>query len=57
MPLKVLYTYIDDLLPHQLFHPSIYTTFKSHMRNMKRLKDCAVHAQSQDKRHYLASLK
>ena len=26
-----------------------------HMRNMKRQKDCAVHAQSQDKRHYLAS--
>ena len=26
-----------------------------HMRNMKRQKDCMVDAQSQDKRHYLAS--
>ena len=28
MPLKVLYTYIHGLLPHQLFHPSIHTTFR-----------------------------
>ena len=26
-----------------------------HMRNMKYQKDCAVRAQSQDKRHYLAA--
>ena len=25
------------------------------MRNMKHQKDCAVHDQSEDKRHYLAS--
>ena len=28
MPLKVLYAYIHGLLPHQLIHPSIHTTFR-----------------------------
>ena len=28
MPLKVLYTHIHGLLPHQLFHLSIHTTFR-----------------------------
>ena len=57
MPLKVLYTYIHGLLPHQLFHLNIHPTFRLAHEKHETPKDCAVHTQSQGKRHYLPSLK
>ena len=52
--LKVFYTSIHGFLHHQLFYPSLTQPLDSHMRNMKRQKDYAVHDQSQEQRHYLA---
>ena len=36
MPLKVFYTSIKGFLPHQLFHPSIHTTFRLTYETSKR---------------------
>ena len=55
MSLKVFYTSIHGFLHHQLFPPSLNTTFRPIHEKHETSKDCAVHAQSQDKRHYLAS--
>ena len=48
---STVYCYINYFM--QVFTQPLDTN----MRNIKRPKDCALHTQSQDKRHYLASVK
>ena len=41
-PLKVLYTSIHGLLPHQLFHLNIHPTFRLAHEKHETPKDCAA---------------
>ena len=55
MSLKVFYTSSTVFFFINLFVQVLTQPLDPHMRNLKRQKDCAVRAQSQDNRHYLVS--